>query len=328
MGPHIPGTDTLMTAMALAARAPSVHNIQPWRWHVGKQSVHLYADPSRQLAQADPDGRELIVSCGAALNHCVVALAALGWKSEIHRFPNPADPTHLASVDLHAHAAGEVDITLAAAITKRRTDRRRFADLPVALGDIALMGARAARMGVTVRRFDPTTTLRAILAQAVWQHAHDEDYVAELTAWSGRHASDEGVPARNTPESDPTARIPARIYAGTALAQPPGSGDDGGVLFALGTAGDQQLDHLRAGEATSLVLLTATALGLASCPVTEPLEIGETRAAVRFDAFDDEMFPQMLIRVGWAHIGADPLPPTPRRPLSETVTMLDGGPVD
>jgi hypothetical protein len=34
---------------------------------------------------------------------------------------------------------------------------------------------------------------------------------------------------------------------------------------------------MRAGEAASLVLLTATALGLASCPIAEPLEVAQTR---------------------------------------------------
>src|SRR5271169_5725496 len=81
--------------------------------------------------------------------------------------------------------------------------------------------------------------------------------------------------------------------------------------------------RLRAGEATSLVLLTATALGLASCPVTEPLEIPETRDAVQTDVFGDSGFPQMLLRIGWAPVNADPLPRTPRRPVEEVVEWLD-----
>jgi nitroreductase len=114
------------------------------------------------------------------------------------------------------------------------------------------------------------------------------------------------------------------VFAGTALAQPPDvtSAKDRGVVVALGTTADDHLARLRAGEATSILLLTATALGLASCPITEPLEITETREAVRADVFGDEAFPQMLLRIGWASVNADPLPATPRRPLSETVEWL------
>ena len=74
------------------------------------------------------------------------------------------------------------------------------------------------------------------------------------------------------------------------------------------------------------MLLTATALGLASCPVTEPLEIADARAAVRENVFGGNEFPQMLLRVGWALINANPLQPTPRHDLSGVVEFLDGSP--
>ena len=67
---------TVRAAIELASRAPSVHNSQPWRWMVGPHSVHLYADLRRWLPATDADGRDLVVSCGAALHHLRVALAA------------------------------------------------------------------------------------------------------------------------------------------------------------------------------------------------------------------------------------------------------------
>ncbi len=76
-----------------------------------------------------------------------------------------------------------------------------------------------------------------------------------------------------------------------------------------------------------MVLLTATALGLASCPLTEPLELAETRDEVRTKLLGGDGFPQMLLRVGWAALNADPLPATPRRPLSDVVVRLDGSPL-
>jgi nitroreductase len=326
MSVHFPDRDTIHTVLSLATRAPSVHNSQPWRWRVGSRSVHLYADPAMHLPNTDPDSRDLILSCGIALHHCVVALAAMGWQAKVHRFPNPAEPERLAVIEVTRQPGTELDITLAAAIPARRTDRRRYSSWPVPSADITMMGARAARAGVMLRKVESLPALQRTVAEAVWQHATDQNYLTELTTWSGRYGSLAGVPARNTPQSDPTAPIPGRLFAGPALAQP-ADGDhpqDNAVVLALGTKDDTELSRLRAGEATSLVLLSATALGLASCPVTEPLEIPKTRDAVQLDVFGISGFPQMLLRVGWAPVNADPLPSTPRRALADVVQWLDG----
>jgi hypothetical protein len=326
MNARFPDRKTIHAVLSLATRAPSIHNSQPWRWRVGDESLHLYADPDRHLPNTDPDSRDLLLSCGASLHHAVVALAALGWQAKINRLPDPLHPGHLAVIEVYRHPATELDIALAAAIPRRRTDRRHYGWWPVPAADITLMGSRAARAGVMMRKVESLPKLQHVVAQAAWQHATDHDYLTELTAWSGRYASVSGVPARNTPQSDPTAPLPGRIFAGSALAQPPDteSADDGAVVLALGTKDDSRLARLRAGEGTSLVLLTATALGLSSCPVTEPLEIAETREAVRSDVFGVSGYPQMLLRVGWAPVNADPLPSTPRRPLADVASWLDG----
>ncbi|OBI46536.1 NAD(P)H nitroreductase [Mycobacterium kyorinense] len=321
MNAHFPDREAIRTALTLAGRAPSIYNSQPWRWQVSDDALDLLVDPDLRLPGADPDGRELILSCGAALNHCVIALAALGWRARVHRLPDPDNPDHLARIEVCCCDVDQVDVMLAAAIPRRRTDRRIYSSWPVPDGDIALMGARAARSGVMLRRVDPVDKLNKIVAQAVWSHAGNHDYVAELTAWSGRYGSVAGVPARNIPTPSPAAVIPGRLFAGPALAQPPGvsPADDNAVILALGTQADDRLARLRAGEATSVVLLTATSIGLASCPVTEPLEITETRDAIRSDVFGASGYPQMLLRVGWAPVNADPLPSTPRREVSDIV---------
>jgi nitroreductase len=321
MNAHFPDAATLRTVLTLANRAPSIHNTQPWRWRVCTASLELYAEPDLQLRSTDPDGRDLIISCGAALHHCVVALAALGWQAKVHRLPDPDEPRHLATIEVQPQVPDEVGIALAAAIPRRRTDRRAYSSWPVAGGDIALMAARAARCGVMLRQAGALDRMKMIVAQAVSHHAFDPDYLRELTTWTGRYGSVAGVPARNTPQSDCKAPIPGRLFAGPGLAQPSGitPADDNAAVLALGTEKDDRLARLRAGEATSVVLLTATAMGLACCPITEPLEIAETRDEVRADVFGDSGYPQMLLRVGWAPINADPLPSTPRRRLSRVV---------
>jgi len=100
-----------------------------------------------------------------------------------------------------------------------------------------------------------------------------------------------------------------------SAAQPPGTecGTGNGVVLALGTKDDSRLARLRAGEATSLVLLSATALGLASCLVGEPLKTAEAQDALQANLIGLVGFPQTLVRIGWPPVNADPLPSPPRR---------------
>ena len=306
-------------ALALAVRAPSVHNSQPWWWRIGDTEVQLHADRTRQLPHIDPTGRDLLLSCGVALQHFTVALSALGWESEVRRFPNPAKPDHLASITIAGPRFSESDIGLAAAIPRRRTDRRWYSSWPVPGGDIALMASRVARCGVILRRVEDEGELAGVVAQAVREHLVDPEYLAELTMWSGGYGRQSGVPARNTPASERGGPFPARVFANPVLQQSEGAvaGEDAGAVLVLATATDDMTAQLKAGEATGVALLTATALGLVVCPLTEPLELADTRAAVRSKLLGGEGFPQMLLRVGWAALNADPLPATPRRPLAD-----------
>jgi Nitroreductase family len=88
--------------LAAAAAAPSIHNTQPWRFRVvGHDLVEVHGDPDRMLWVADPRGRALHLSCGAALLNLRLAIRASGAKPLVWPLPDPAsEPTLLASVQL------------------------------------------------------------------------------------------------------------------------------------------------------------------------------------------------------------------------------------
>lgn len=326
-----PDPHTLLGAIDLANRAPSVHNTQPWRWMLGAQTIHLMADETRRLRVADPDGRDLLLSCGAALHHLRVALAAFGWGTVVHRIPNASDPAHLAAVETYAHEPTEDDITLAAAIANRRTDRRRFSSWPVPDGHLDLIVRRAGKAGaLLVPATEPWS--RRLLTRAIDNAARSQPdrpgYASELAAWSGRsRVADDGVlaaatPAGRTRHGDTTMRT----FHGGLLAQAETGRDesDAGALLVLSTLRDDPASVLRAGEATSAALLTATDLGLATCPLSQPLEVTATRAAIRDRVLDGVTFPHLVLRVGWLPTAAPPLPRSPRRAAEQTIDYLPG----
>ncbi len=72
--------------------APSVHNSQPWRWTYSARGLDLSTDSSRVLGVIDPTERQMVLSCGAALDHLDKAAAAFRWTTEIDPLPHRVCP--------------------------------------------------------------------------------------------------------------------------------------------------------------------------------------------------------------------------------------------
>ena len=320
---------TVRAAVALANRAPSVHNSQPWRWRVGRSSIHLFADPTRALPATDPEERDLLLSCGAALHHLRVALAAAGLGCRVHRLPDPARPDHLAAVEPHRSAPSEDGVALAAAIERRRSDRRVFSTWPVPAEFRAELCRAAEEQGARLHLLEAEAERSAVarlVERAAVEQALAPGVAHETATWTGRSRSAaDGVPAAAAPLPDGPGVVASRHFSDAQLAQPELGRDetDGTLLAVLVTTTDTRMDRLRAGEALSAVLLTATRDGLATDPVSQPLEVPLTRAGLRTVCLGGHGEPQVLLRLGWAPPAAPPLPATGRRPVDETIEDLD-----
>jgi Nitroreductase family len=316
----------LAGAVTHALRAPSVHNTQPWRWRIHPGAVELHADPRRQLDATDPDRRDLILSCGAALHHLRVTLAATGHAIDVDILPDPENRDHLATVRVRPGAPDAEAGALYTAIERRRTDRRRLSHTPIDDAHARTLAEAARTAGgllVPVDTPDMRRLLLAALDDAAQRQAFVPGYAAELRMWSSRYAAArDGIPAGNIAR-DPVGLVgstPLRRFPHGTLHQPadlagPRSPDDAASLFVLATAGDGVADRLRAGEATSAVLLTATRLGLATTPLSQGIEIRATRELLRHAVLRIPEQPQLLLRIGRPASDAEDVPASPRRDL-------------
>jgi nitroreductase len=316
----------LAEAVERALRAPSVHNTQPWLWRIGSGTVELHADWTRHLPATDPDRRDVLLSCGAALHHMQVALAARGTAAQVNRLPDPENSAHLATVAVRPGTADARDAALSPAIERRRTERRRMSHRVVPSNHIKHVTEQASRAGAVLLLVTGPALrqrLTTALAHAARTQAEAPGYLAELQLWTRRHAAGrDGIPAGNLPPPPVGLMEPSglRPFPAGRLSQPsqlPGQGpaDDAAELLVLATHSDGPLDRLRAGEALSAVLLAATRLGLATTPLSQALEVDAIRKELRRQVPHIPEYPQLIIRIGWPATAAAELPPTPRRGL-------------
>ena len=132
----------------LACRAPSVHNSQPWRWRlVDDATIELYADRRRQLSVSDPSGRNLTLSCGAALHQSSVAARVLGLTPAIELEPSADDDSFLGRISLSPGTRTDESVESLRTLEERCTDRRRFTSWPIPDSRLAHLAKAAAGWG-------------------------------------------------------------------------------------------------------------------------------------------------------------------------------------
>lgn len=314
----------LRAVVRLACRAPSVHNTQPWAWHLRKGTLELRADRTRQLPVEDPQGRNLLISCGAVLHHAEVAARGLGLEPAVTRFPDLAQPDLLARITVTpTRVTPDTEADLAA-LERRCTDRRRFTSWPVPEDRLQhlcdVLEDRAAQ-AVVLDEQSTRFLVERLIRRAMAVEADDPSYAAEQQWWVG-HSSTDGVPVTHVPESTNASRARPSRFGGAPQEEPLDQSVEGtdGVL-AIVTRGDDVPDWLDAGEALSALWLRATRDGISVVPLSQAIEVEETRATLHRDVFSGGLAPQLLMRVGWQGVTREPLAHTPRRPLDD---VLDG----
>jgi len=308
--------------IAVAARAPSVHNTQPWRFRPGKYAIELYADPARKLA-VDPVGREMLISCGAALFGLRLAVRSLGYQPVVDLLPVPKRLRLLAMVRLGAAQQMTVrERQLLEALPHRHTHRgpwepgRLPAGLAAGLQHDAL--AEGAEL-VIIDRALSYYKLADIMTAAGRRQDLDPAAREEMLRWT-RGAADpayDGVPAHAflAGTGRQPGQLPQRDFdQGRSLGLLPGGGSPPAATAVLVTSGDGRADWLRAGQALHRLLAHAASQWVFASLYTQPLEAAAIRALIQ-DRLDLPGHPQILLQLGLAHTARA----TARRPPADMV---------
>jgi hypothetical protein len=296
--------------VAAAVWAPSVHNTQPWWFSTSGREISLYADAGRQLPVADPRGRAMMISCGAALFTARLALRSLGYIPETSVLPDPRQPLLVARMGWRGRAeATEFEQRLFRQVLLRRTHRGGFDPLPLAPELLIALEESARRDGAILRVMadeGSRATLAAVTETAEHALRADGMYARELASWAPAPGSTrrDGVPHTAYPARGERTlpHFASRDFAhgrgwGTARPSPAAGPRSTGVVCLLATAGDGLADWVNAGQALQRVLLTGATCGVAAALHSQPLERARLREFIRAQ-LGDGSYPQLLLRLG------------------------------
>jgi hypothetical protein len=311
-----------------AILAPSSHNTQPWLFKIDSDAIYLYADRTRNLPVADPQGRELIISCGTAIFNLRIALHHFGYVGKIKTFPDSTNPDLLACIELGDRTQETTDEKLLfQAIKRRHTNRHDYQDWNVPEALLKLLQKDAIAEGATlhfVKGQIPRSTVAELVAQGDRLQMANADFRNELAAWirSSSSKSHDGIPVYGhgiDEHLDFTAPLFALVLRtidmGPSIAERSRKLlENSPAIVIFGTKYDQPGDWLTVGQALERVLLRAQVVGLSASFLNQPVQVSELRNQLS-QLFDYKFYPQIILRLGF---GIE-VKPTQRRSVDEVV---------
>lgn len=316
------GAPDLPELVRLGTLAANSHNTQPWRVRLGDGTIRLRPDPARRCPVVDPDDAHLWRSLGCAAENIVqgaqgqaqdAAVTVDADGVEIRLAPRPPRPP-----DALFHA-----------IPQRQCCKRLYDGTPLWAAELRALeaaGGVAQARCVLLTEAAPRAALADLVAEGNRVQMDDPALRAELIGWmrfSDRDAigRGDGLAGRVLGMPSVPAALGRRLVGWLLSGRAQARSDrralaSSPAVAVIVAAGSGPAVWVAAGRASQRLQLQATALGLASAFLNQPVEVPALRP--RLDALlglSGGVTAQLILRLG----RGPRVPFSLRRPVAEVL---------
>jgi len=287
----------LESALNYAALAPTQDGWQPWFFQLGDNYLDLAIKKNPVRESVDPEGRQFLIGCGAALLYLKLALKHFGCFGRVALFPDLDRPALVARI--HSGFSGNASAREQLLFSAIARSRAKDAPLP---------------------RTPMTESMLESLGQAAEGERGWLDFIQSEPSWQ-QVARIMPTDNRRGPNSVSRARLSLsfggrviRCGYGTVEPVQPSAGSTI-ALAVVKTKTDDKHGWLEAGQTMARTILQAELLGL-SWSFYDPVRRREAREALR-TGVGHKGFAQVILRFGEGNLQMDDMVMEHTRPSAE-----------
>ncbi|MGD1944485.1 MAG: Acg family FMN-binding oxidoreductase [Leptolyngbyaceae cyanobacterium] len=301
-----------------ATLAASSHNTQCWKFKLEEGLISILPDWARRTPAVDPDDHHLYVSLGCATENLLQAAQANGQQGLV-------DLAADGSIQIHLEPMQAISSPLFQAIPQRQSTRTDYDGQPLSTGELAQLEQAAAGEGVHLILLTEKPAIESVLEYVVEgsnAQINDPEFVKELKFWVRFNEKEairqgDGLFARCT--GNPTAPhwlgnlLFDRLLTPKAEAQKYTRQIRSSAGIAIFVSDNNTPSHwIAAGRAYQRFALQATALGIRTAFLNQPVEVAALRPQFTNHLGLGERRPDLVVRFG----RGPEMPRSLRRPVA------------
>jgi ribosomal protein L7Ae-like RNA K-turn-binding protein len=300
-----------------AILAPSNYNSQPWLFNISDGEIQVLADKSAWLKVADADRREQYISLGCALENLIIAAEHFGYNCSVSYLPGPERLVATVSLTANSSSLLDSDSRLFYAITSRQTNRNPYETKTISETDLETIKSLCSDPDVGVFIADDPAVKKSFLDLVVEADGilySNVNYKSELGRWLGLGVmGPTGLQAKIAQMEVVFLDVGPEQTKKDALLI-----NSTPYIGFISTANNDSISSVKAGRILERFWLGATALGISLHPMSQALEVAETKENLTglLPGSSEMRQVQQAFRLGYAESATEH---STRRPLQEVL---------